>query len=50
VVGNYDYLVDYVFDRADDIDVKLGAYGIDETKGVASSTLADPTAAADTAC
>jgi primary-amine oxidase len=49
VVGNYDYLVDYVFDRAGDIDVKLGAYGIDETKGVASSTLADPTAAADTA-
>ena len=49
VVGNYDYLVDYVFDRAGDIDVRLGAYGIDETKGVASSTLADPTAAADTA-
>ena len=49
VVGNYDYLVDYVFDRAGDIDVKLGAYGIDETKGVASSTLADPTAATDTA-
>jgi len=49
VVGNYDYLVDYVFDRAGDIDIKLGAYGIDATKGVASSTLADPTAAADTA-
>jgi primary-amine oxidase len=49
VLGNYDYLVDYVFDRAGDIDVKLGAYGIDATKGVASSTLSDPTAAADTA-
>jgi primary-amine oxidase len=49
VVGNYDYLVDYVFDRAGDIDVKLGAYGIDATKGAASSTLADPTAASDTA-
>ncbi len=49
VVGNYDYLVDYVFNRAGDIDVRLGAYGIDETKGVASSTLTDPTAAADTA-
>jgi primary-amine oxidase len=49
VVGNYDYLVDYVFDRAGDIDVRLGAYGIDETKGVASSTLSDPTAAVDTA-
>jgi primary-amine oxidase len=49
VVGNYDYLIDYVFNRAGDIDVRLGAYGIDETKGVASSSLADPTAAADTA-
>jgi primary-amine oxidase len=49
VVGNYDYLVDYVFDRAGDIDVRLGAYGIDATKGVASSSMSDPTAAADTA-
>jgi primary-amine oxidase len=49
VVGNYDYLVDYVFDRAGDIDVKLGAYGIDATKGVASETIADPTGRADTA-
>ena len=49
VVGNYDYLVDYVFDRAGDIDVRLGAYGIDATRGVASATLADPTAAEDTA-
>ena len=48
-LGNYDYLIDYVFDRAGNIDVRLGAYGIDATKGVASSTLADPTAAADTA-
>jgi primary-amine oxidase len=49
VVGNYDYLIDYVFDRAGNIDVRLGAYGIDATKGVASSTLTDPTATADTA-
>jgi primary-amine oxidase len=49
VVGNYDYLVDYVFDRAGNIDVRLGAYGIDATKGVASRTLSDPTAAQDTA-
>jgi primary-amine oxidase len=49
VVGNYDYLVDYVFDRAGDIDVRLGAYGIAAAKGVASSSLADPTAAADAA-
>ena len=49
VVGNYDYIVDYVFDRAGDIDVRLGAYGIDATKGVASRNLGDPTAAQDTA-
>ena len=49
VVGNYDYLVDYVFDRAGNIDVKLGAFGIDATKGVASANLSDPTAAQDTA-
>jgi primary-amine oxidase len=49
VVGNYDYIVDYVFDRAGDIDVRLGAYGIDATKGVASRNLSDPTAAEDTA-
>ena len=49
VVGNYDYLGDYVFDRAGNIDVRLGAYGIDATKGVASKTLSDPTAAQDTA-
>ncbi|MCP3395009.1 tyramine oxidase [Bradyrhizobium sp. CCGB12] len=49
VVGNYDYIVDYVFDRAGDIDVRLGAYGIDATKGVASRTLSDPSAAVDTA-
>ncbi|MBR0751975.1 tyramine oxidase [Bradyrhizobium jicamae] len=49
VVGNYDYIVDYVFDRAGDIDVRLGAFGIDATKGVASAHLSDPTAAQDTA-
>ena len=35
--------------RAGNIDVKLGAYGIDATKGVASRNLSDPTAAQDTA-
>jgi primary-amine oxidase len=49
VVGNYDYIVDYVFDRAGNIDVRLGAFGIDATKGVASDTLKSPGAAADTA-
>ncbi|GJD51505.1 Primary amine oxidase [Methylobacterium crusticola] len=49
VVGNYDYLVDYVFDRAGSIDVRLGAYGIDAAKGVAASSLSDPSAPQDTA-
>jgi len=49
VVGNYDYFVDYVFSRAGDVEVRLGAFGIDATKGVASMSVADSTAAADTA-
>jgi len=49
VVGNYDYMLDYVFGRAGDIDVRLGAYGIDATKGVASQTRDAPTGEADTA-
>jgi primary-amine oxidase len=48
VVGNYDYIIDYVFDRAGGINVRLGAYGIDATKGVAATKLSDPTAAQDT--
>ncbi|RVU18113.1 tyramine oxidase [Methylobacterium oryzihabitans] len=49
VVGNYDYLVDTMFDRAGSIDVRLGAYGIDATKGVVAASLSDASAAADTA-
>ena len=49
VIGNYDYICDYVFDRAGGIDVRLGAYGIDATRGVAATRLSDPTAAQDTA-
>jgi primary-amine oxidase len=49
VVGNYDYLIDYVFDRAANIDVRLGAFGIDGGKGVAASAVGDPTGLEDTA-
>jgi primary-amine oxidase len=49
VVGNYDYLIDYVFDRAGNIDVRVGALGIDAAKGVASQNMSEPTAARDTA-
>ncbi len=48
VVGNYDYFVDYVFNKAGDIDVRAGAAGIDAVKGVAAQTLNDLTAAQDT--
>lgn len=49
VVGNYDYIVDYVFGRAGDIDVRVGAAGIDAVKAVAARSLNDPTAEDDTA-
>jgi primary-amine oxidase len=48
-VGNYDYLIDYVFNQKGEIAVRVGATGIDAVKGVASSNLRDATAAADTA-
>lgn len=49
VVGNYDYLVDYVFSRNGGIGVRAGAAGIDAVKGVASGMIQDATAMADTA-
>ena len=47
-IGNYDYLFDWVFNDAAEIEVKVGATGIDALKGVASKTMRDATAAADT--
>ena len=47
-VGNYDYLLDYAFNRNGEIEVRVGAYGIIATKGVATRNMHDPTAAADT--
>lgn len=49
VVGNYDYLIDYVFSRNGNVGVRAGAAGIDAVKGVASGIIQDPTAATDTA-
>jgi primary-amine oxidase len=49
VVGNYDYIIDYVFNRAGDIEVRAGAAGIDAVKAVAARSMADETAADDTA-
>ena len=47
-IGNYDYLVDYIFPQDGTIRIAIGATGIDATKGVASQSMKDATAAADT--
>lgn len=47
-IGNYDYLFDWVFTDAAEIEVRLGATGIDAVKGVQTRTMADRTAADDT--
>lgn len=47
-VGNYDYLIDYRFKPNGDIYIKVGATGLDAVKGVAATTMSDPTADADT--
>ncbi|MBD9374556.1 tyramine oxidase [Rhizobium sp. ARZ01] len=47
-VGNYDYLIDYVFQQNGMIRVMVGATGLDAVKGVASTSMKDATAAEDT--
>ena len=47
-IGNYDYLFDWIFNDAAEIEVRVGATGIAALKGVASRTMTDATAAADT--
>src|SRR3979490_3178329 len=46
-VGNYDYLIDYVFHQDGSIRVAVGATGLDAVKGVASQSMKDATAADD---
>ncbi len=48
-VGNYDYLIDYVFQQNGMIRIMVGSTGLDAVKGVASTSMKDETAAADTA-
>ena len=48
-VGNYDYMIDWVFTQAGAIRIDVSLTGIDVAKGVRSKTLSDPTAAEDTA-
>jgi primary-amine oxidase len=47
-VGNYDYLVDYIFQQDGTIRIALGATGLDAVKGVRSQSMADASAARDT--
>ncbi|HJZ72426.1 MAG TPA: hypothetical protein VKE51_11855 [Vicinamibacterales bacterium] len=47
-IGNYDYLFDWIFNDAAEIEVRVGATGIDALKGVATRTMSDPGAAEDT--
>lgn len=48
-IGNYDYVIDWVLTPAGVIRIDVGATGIDQVKGVAASSMHDPSAAADTA-
>ncbi|HEV7306996.1 tyramine oxidase [Ensifer sp.] len=48
-VGNYDYLIDYRLQQNGQINIYVGATGLDAVKGVASTSMKDPTAKADTA-
>jgi primary-amine oxidase len=47
-IGNYDYLFDWIFNDAAEIEVRVGATGIDALKGVATRKMSDPAAADDT--
>ncbi len=47
-VGNYDYLIDYVFHQNGRLDIMVGSTGLDAVKGVAAQSMTDPTAAQDT--
>ena len=49
VIGNYDYLIDYRFRQNGEIHIHIGATGQNAVKGVASTSMDDPSAAADTA-
>ncbi len=47
-VGNYDYLIDYRFHQNGEMQIMVGATGLDAVKGVESTSMNDDTAAEDT--
>lgn len=47
-LGNYDYLIDWVFNDAGEIEGRIGATGIDALKGVPSKSMREATAKEDT--
>lgn len=47
-VGNYDYLIDYRFKQNGQLEIKVGATGLDGVKGANATSMDDPTAAAET--
>ncbi|WP_165982649.1 copper amine oxidase [Dankookia rubra] len=46
-VGNYDYVMDWVFTARGEIRIDVGATGMDAVRGVAAQSMADPGAAAE---
>ena len=46
-IGNYDYVVDYVFSLNGNVRVRVGATGIDAVKAVATTSMTDPSATND---
>ncbi|MFD1954187.1 primary-amine oxidase [Paenibacillus thailandensis] len=47
-IGNYDYVLDWVFEQNGTIKIMTGATGLAQVKAVASETIQDPTAVDDT--
>jgi primary-amine oxidase len=47
-VGNYDYLIDYRLKQSGQMNIMIGATGLDAVKGAAATSMTDPTAAAET--
>lgn len=47
-VGNYDYIIDWVFNQAGELDGRVGATGIDALKGVKAKSMSEPGAKAET--